>query len=139
MSMKQIHARKIKDRITMLRPKLPIKNMYWEFHKNDDDYWPSVPHGHSLDGNYKLEIWSGNIYNLHTGKLAYKAKQKEMNKLQQYEDFQDFVSICREEYAKRNPSITIPELKIKRRRSSHRVEHKKVQEKYLFKISANRI
>lgn len=25
MSMKQIHARKIKDRITMLRPKLPIK------------------------------------------------------------------------------------------------------------------
>lgn len=60
MSMKQIHARKIKDRITMLRPKLPIKNMYWEFHKNDDDYWPSVPHGHSLDGNYKLEIWSGN-------------------------------------------------------------------------------
>lgn len=33
MSMKQIHARKIKDRITMLRPKLPIKNMYWEFHK----------------------------------------------------------------------------------------------------------
>lgn len=62
MSMKQIHSRKIKDRITMLRPKLPIKNMYWEFHKNDDDYWPSVPHGHSLDGNYKLEIWSGNIY-----------------------------------------------------------------------------
>lgn len=98
-----------------------------------------MPHGHSLDGNYKLEIWSGNIYNLHTGKLEYKAKQKEMNKLQQYEDFQDFVSICREEYAKRNPSITIPELKIKRRRSSHRVEHKKVQEKYLFKISANRI
>lgn len=76
--MKQIHARKIKDRIIMLRPKLPIKNMYWEFHKNDDDYWPSVPHGHSLDGNYKLEIWSGNIYNLHTGKLEYKAKQKEM-------------------------------------------------------------
>ena len=79
--MKQIHARKIKDRIIMLRPKLPIKNMYWEFHKNDDDYWPSVPHGHSLDGNYKLEIWSGNIYNLHTGKLEYKAKQKRNEKI----------------------------------------------------------
>ena len=71
--------------------------------------------------------------------LKYYKNENEMNKLQQYEDFQDFVSICREEYAKRNPSITIPELKIKRRRSSHRVEHKKVQEKYLFKISANRI
>lgn len=68
-----------------------------------------------------------------------KQNKKEMKKLQQYEDFQDFVSICREEYAKRNPSITIPELKLKRRMSSHRVEHKKVQEKYLFKISANRI
>ena len=83
--------------------------------------------------------WKYGVVTYTTGKLEYKAKQKEMNKLQQYEDFQDFVSICREEYAKRNPSITIPELKIKRRRSSHRVEHKKVQEKYLFKISANRI
>lgn len=123
----------------MLRPKLPIKNMYWEFHKNDDDYWPSVPHGHSLDGNYKLEIWSGNIYNIHTGKLEYKAKKKEMQKLQQYDNFQEFVSECREEYVKRNPSIRIPELKLKSRSYVHRRKHMQIPEKYLFKISVNKI
>lgn len=53
--MKRRDVRKRND-YTMLRPNVPVKKMYWEFHKGDNDNWPSVPHGHSLDGKYKLEI-----------------------------------------------------------------------------------
>ena len=75
--MKTRYVRK-RNHYTMLRPNIPVKKMYWEFHKGDNDNLPSVPHGHSLDGKYKLEIWSGKIYNIQSGKLEYIAKKKDM-------------------------------------------------------------
>lgn len=109
-----------------LRPGVSIKGMYWEFHKGDNDYNPSVPHGHSLNGLYKLQLWSGNIYEIRSGKLKYKAKKKDMNALYNYPGFLDFVEECRKEYTVRNPAIVLPELsnrlfKKKRRKRTEKI------------------
>ena len=70
--------KKTKFKYTLLFPKVRVKGMSWVFHKGDDDYRPSVPHGHSTDNLYRLQLWTGNIYEAQTGKLKYKAKKKDI-------------------------------------------------------------
>lgn len=98
-----------------LRPRVPVNKIYWEFHKGDADFNPSVPHGHSLngkslDGKYKLELWSGKIHVQSTGELIGIAKPKDMLRLYQSEGFQTFVEECRAEYAKDHPHMQLPPL-----------------------------
>lgn len=99
-----------KARIWCLRPKVQIKQIYWEFHKGDADFNPSMPHGHSLDGKYKLELWSGNIYEVSTKELKWIAKPKDMQHLYSHEGFQKFVKECRDEYCKNHPGFRLPPL-----------------------------
>ena len=106
---------KYQNRSYRYRPKIPVKSIYWEFHKGDKDPYPSVPHGHSLtgktlDGKYKLELWTGNIYEESTGKLYCVAKNKDMKRLYNDSDFQQFIDDCRNEYAANNPSIPLSPL-----------------------------
>lgn len=46
----------------MKQPNIQIRNMLWDFHLYDVDPKPSVPHGHSLEGNFRLSIWDGKVY-----------------------------------------------------------------------------
>ena len=94
----------------LLRPKTQVKKMYWDFHKGDSDYNPTVPHGHSLDGKYKLELWSGKIYDVSSGKVHGIAKSKEMKILYAYPGFREFVEECREEYRRIYPAVKLPPL-----------------------------
>ena len=92
-----------------------MNKVYWEFHKGDADFNPSIPHGHSLegkslDGKYKLELWSGRIYSQSTGELIGLAKPKDMLRLYHSDGFQDFVNECRAEYTKNNPYMQLPPL-----------------------------
>ena len=98
------------------RPRIPIKKIYWEFRKGDADYRPCVPHGHSLegdksDGKYKLELWTGNIYEEGTQKLYGVAKKRDMLLLFNNCDFREFVNECREFYQQNNPDFKLPPLK----------------------------
>ena len=112
--------RRVRDSIvfpsyTNLRPKVAVKKMYWEFHKGDDDYYPSVPHGHSLDGKsldgkYKLKLWTGEIIEVSTGKHVMTAKKRDMQALYNYPGFKEFVEECRKEYTSRNPGIALAPL-----------------------------
>ena len=104
-----------KGRRWNLRPRGPVNKIYWEFHKGDADFNPSVPHGHSLegkslDGKYKLELWLGRIYDQSTGEMKGTAKPKDMLRLYRSDGFQDFVNECRAEYAKNNPHMQLPPL-----------------------------
>lgn len=105
---------------TMLTPKQKIGGMYWVFHKGDNDDHPSVPHGHSIDGKYKLELWNGNIFNIQTGKIKFKAKKKDMTALYNLPGFLEFVNECREAYRERNPAIVLPTLTYKQYKSKAR-------------------
>jgi len=84
--------------------------MYWDFHKGDADYNPTVPHGHSLDGKYKLELWSGRIYEISSGKMYGISRSKEMRALYVFPGFREFVEECREEYRKMHPTINLQPL-----------------------------
>ena len=137
--MKKRYIKKEEIDFTMLRPNIYIKKMYWDFHKGDNDNLPSVPHGHSLDGKYKLEIWSGKIYNVHSGKVEYIAKKKEMKALQNYPGFMEFVKECREEYKERNPAIVLPALTITNKRKKHHSFQKIPQEQYIIGIRVNKV
>lgn len=94
----------------LLAPRTKVKKLYWEFHKGDADYRPSVPHGHSLDGKYKLELWSGEIYDCRTGKKVMQAKEKDMLALSRENGFADFVNECRAEYLKLHPGVSLQPL-----------------------------
>jgi len=112
----KIIRRKIKFRIYNYRPRIPIKKIYWEFRKGDDDYRPCVPHGHSLEGNkadgkYKLELWTGKIYEEGTQKLYGIAKKKDMMLLFNNPEFRKFVDESRELYKQKNPKFELPPLK----------------------------
>ena len=110
--MKQIKFKMQRFHHQMLRPRLKVKKMYWEFHKGDADFNPTVPHGHSLDGKYKLELWSGKIYEVSTGKLCAMAKGKEMKTLYDLRGFVSFVEECRSEYERTHPDFIIPQLTV---------------------------
>lgn len=138
--MREKYIKKGKNDFTMLRPTVPIKKMYWEFHKGDNDNLPSVTHGHSLDGKYKLEIWNGKIYNIQSGKVEYIAKKKDMKALQQHPGFIEFVKECREEYKERNPDIVLPELITVKNKRKKYCGHKKLQEKkFILGIRMNKV
>ena len=137
--MRKRYIKKVKNDFVMLRPNISIKKMYWEFHKGDNDNFPSVPHGHSIDGKYKLEIWSGKIYNVQSGKLEYIAKKKDMKALQQYPGFMEFVKECRKEYRERNHAICLPELMATRRRSCYYGYNKEKRKCFMVVIGVNKV
>lgn len=108
--MRRIVLRSSKSQRDLLRPRIQVKKMYWDFHKGDADYNPSVPHGHSLDGKYKLELWSGRIYEISSGKIYGVSKPKEMRALYDLPGFREFVEECREEYRKMHPTMKLKPL-----------------------------
>lgn len=63
-----------------------------------------------MDGKYKLELWSGRIYDQSTGEMKGTAKPKDMLRLYRSDGFQNFVNECRAEYAKNNPHMQLPPL-----------------------------
>ena len=127
-------------KITMLTPQINVYGMKWRFYKTDDDDHPSVPHGHSLDGNYKLQLWSGNIFNVQNGKIEFKAKRKDMTNLYNLPGFQKFVSECRDEYMKRNPSIVLPTLMYRGYKNhKKRFRKKKISDEYIVFIRHDKV
>lgn len=95
----------------VLKTRTKIWNMIWDFHKGDDDMNPSVPHGHSIDGKYKIELWSGTVYDRRTKKVIGKALRKEIEDLYNNPSFLFFVKEVRESYLQRHPHIRqLPEL-----------------------------
>jgi len=114
-SPRKIELKTMPYKRSLRSPRLQVKGVIWNFHKLDPDPYPSVPHGHSQDEKYKLELWTGNIINIQTGKRCGKAPDKEMKQLYNYPGFTDFVDICRDEYRKVYPQNPIKELTLPRK------------------------
>ena len=104
--------RTTKSRSTLYRPSYTIRSMKFKFRIDDDDNWPSVPHGHaSKDGdNFVIELWTGNIYRKENRHFWKKAKQQEIDNLRTDEKLSAFVTACRNAYKKRHPEMTLPDL-----------------------------
>lgn len=90
---------------TMYRPKEKLYNCIWTFHKYDEDFMPSVPHGHS--GGYKLDVNDGAVYSGTSNKAIGYATKKELRRLQNNKDFQCFALEHIAWYKKTFPSVPV--------------------------------
>lgn len=57
-----------------------LNGKIWTFHKNDEDPWPSIPHGHC--GVEKLNPFTGKIYDVRTRECIGRVKKQALRKLQ---------------------------------------------------------
>ena len=64
----------------LYRPEYKISGHKYEIHKRDNDIWPSYPHIHFLEGDLKLDIYTGDIYRIQTRKKINCVSNKEMIK-----------------------------------------------------------
>ncbi|RAS91804.1 hypothetical protein A3863_04820 [Priestia endophytica] len=81
------------------RPKYQLRRMKWTFHAYDDDPFPSIPHGHSLDGNvaYKLEVYDGDIYS--DGVVHCRLRKSDYERLWNDEKFKELVEKAKKYHA----------------------------------------
>lgn len=59
----------------------------WLWHENDQDMWPSYPHLHAKKGSYKMDIYTGTIYETHQNTVVRNLSNKEMKKLWEQKKF----------------------------------------------------
>lgn len=69
----------------------------WDFHKTDDDPWPSRLHGHDYEKGLKLDALTGDIYDVATRKRCKTLKKRELKDVQtQLRDCKDFKDLVAE-------------------------------------------
>jgi hypothetical protein len=90
------------------KPQYQLKKMNWEFHAYDDDFSPSVPHGHS--GKYKLNVITGAIIDTVTGIIVAYLDKKDNKRLLSDRKFQKLAVQAREYYLNKNPGKVLPDI-----------------------------
>lgn len=80
----------------LLTEKLVARGNYiWAFHKTDVDPWPSALHGHDYDKGLKLDVLTGDIWDVATRQKCKTLKAKHLNdvrdELRQSKDFKALV------------------------------------------------
>ncbi len=63
----------------------------WYWHKNDEDFGPSFPHLHSKNNPFKLDIYTGKVYNVKTKKVINNVNNNELKLLWANADFNNYV------------------------------------------------
>lgn len=87
--------------ITLYKPKFKELSS-WEFHKGDDDFYPSIPHGHLIaDDKVKLDAYLGNVYN--RGEFKYREPRESIVMLWNDEKFRKFAAESIEYYLSTHP------------------------------------
>lgn len=114
-----------------------MKGVHWIIHEKDEDInEPSCPHCHAIEKNWKLNIYTGEIYDVqsrqYTGEKVSKA---ELKKLWKQKKFVEIVLRERARYEALHLSDPIrfpklPELKL---RTKHYRKHVVVSKKWIMK------
>lgn len=77
----------------LIKAQVKLKGEIWTIHKNDKDTFPSQPHAHNYDRQYKLHLGNGRLYRKKN--LIDKIKNKEL-------------LILRELITQKIPNINLP-------------------------------
>lgn len=87
---------------TAYTPQYRLERIKWRFHPHDDDPFPSIPHGHSLDGDaaYKLQVYKGEIYKDRNVKA--KLRKKEYDRLWADKKFLQLIETAKKYHADKN-------------------------------------
>ncbi len=90
------------------KSKININNKKWELHIADKDPFPSVPHMHAINAPLKLNIYTGEIYDIRNKSLIDTASRKDLKKLWSDQKFIDAVKNARQVYKNANPKYKLP-------------------------------
>lgn len=90
-----------------------IKKLFWYDEFADSDYFtPSCPHLHSEDGKYKLNVYTGELYNIRLKRNCtdkYVPKE-ELKKLWEENKFIKFSNEMRKKYKEKYPDSSLPDI-----------------------------
>ena len=92
-----------------------IKSQKWYDELSDSDLFnPSCPHLHSKEGPYKMNVYTGEIYNIQTKKIisGYGVREKDLKKLWNDKKFVTFALIMRERYFEMFPNGVLPDIPV---------------------------
>jgi hypothetical protein len=80
---------------SLLEKKVKRGGYIWKFHKSDPDQWPSELHGHDYDKGLKLDVLTGSIYDVGTGRRCKTLKPEHLllvqSELRASNDFKEIV------------------------------------------------
>lgn len=88
-----------------------MKKTLWFDELSDPDlFFPSCPHLHSFDGQYKLNVYTGELYSTKNKKIVKGkvVKEKELERLWSDRKFMEFAEKMRTTYFEKYPSSSLP-------------------------------
>ena len=88
-----------------------MKKTLWFDELSDSDlFFPSCPHLHSSDGQYKLNVYTGELYSTKNKKIVKGkvVKEKELERLWSDRKFMEFAEKMRTTYFEKYPSSSLP-------------------------------
>lgn len=68
-----------------------LYGMTWDINPYDADDFPSVPHGDSIDNQYKLNVYTGEVFKKRTKKYVGHLSKKDFQRLQSDKDVADTI------------------------------------------------
>ena len=71
-------------------PGFSLFSQNWQMHLTDADNWPSVPHAHSCNGDYKMNVWTGEVFEIPSKRFVGNARKKELEKMHRDDKFKRF-------------------------------------------------
>ena len=92
-----------------------LKKQIWYDELADADmFTPSCPHLHSIDNKYKLNVYTGEIYDIRLKKIIKnkKVNMDEIKKLWNESKFQEFAMKMRQLYFEKYPKSELPEIPV---------------------------
>jgi len=90
-----------------------IRNQKWYDELSDPDFFtPSCPHLHSKDGHYKMNVYTGELYDIPIKKISNKfhIQKKDLIKLWNDKKFYLFVAYMRKLFYKNYPNGNLPDI-----------------------------
>ena len=88
-----------------------LKKTLWFYELSDPDlFFPSCPHLHSSDQQYKLNVYTGELYSTKSKKIVKGkvVKEKELERLWSDRKFLEFAKKMRTTYFEKFPSSSLP-------------------------------
>lgn len=90
-----------------------LKKEYWYDEYSDSDlFTPSCPHLHSVSGQYKLNVYTGEMYDIRLRKVVKdkRVPNKELKMLWENPEFLLFATQMRKIYMEKYPKSKLPDI-----------------------------
>lgn len=102
-------------RKSLYKTPFKLKKMIWYDEIADSDmFTPSCPHLHSIDGKYKLNVYTGELYDIRLKKIIRdkRVNNDELKELWSESKFLQFAMKMRQLYFEKYPQSQLPQIPV---------------------------